>query len=513
MGLDGASWKILDRFIRLGIMPFLRELKEKSVWGILESVKPPVSAPAWVSFMTGCNPGKHGIGDFYKLSEDYKWIPQGFADIKIHPFWINITYHKIGVVNLPMTYPPPKVQGFIISGFMSPESVDSYTYPRELQREIEKIGEYKTDPYFNIASKNVRFLKKIIEVIDLREKIRLFLLEKYEPDLYIQIFQIPDALNHYFYSIVDDSHPKFSKKEWKEYGEFIVEIFRKIDEALKSWIEILNEDDLFIILSDHGFKPTRYYFNIVPFLKLKGFLKQETGNVRNFFMLVLRKIYKSKFFQKFLFSIFSKDLLFGIREKIEAGQKESFYKENKAVIVPPSSSYGLFIEGENDLRYKIMEELKNLKKDGKSVIKEIWEREKIYKGPFISSLPHIVFELEEGFELSTFLNAEEIFEEIPAVVGMGNHERNGVFLIYGKHVKKKGYIENKLFLEDFAPLILAYMGYKIPSYFDGNAPEFIEYPRKIEIIEKELPLKMPEKDYTDEEKESVLRKLKELGYA
>ncbi len=516
MGLDGASWRVLNRFIKMGAMPFLEKLRKESAWGVLESVIPPVSAPAWVTFMTGCNPGKHGIADFYKLDEDFNFIPQGYNDIKIEPFWYHIKHHKIGIVNLPMTYPPPKVNGFLISGFMSPEAEDNYTFPESLQKEIEKFGKYETDPYFKIASKNKRFLKKVLYVIELREKIRKFLIKKYEPAIYIQIFQIPDAFSHYFYSLLDETHPHFSDKEWKEYGYLIIEIFKKIDNTIEDWVKEIKKDDVFIILSDHGFMATTHYFHIIPFLQEIGILNRQTLNP---LIRKIKKIYRSPFFQKHLFTFISRKIFFQWKNKMERKIKKKEIVENKEIIIPPSSSYGIFLnekvgeERKLKIKKEIVKALQSLTFQGKKVVRNVVLREEIYEGPFIYSLPHILLELAEGFEFSSSFTSDTIFEEIPSTWGKGNHERNGIFLFFGKRLNKKGKMERKIRLQDFAPFFLAYLGYRIPAYMDGTPPSFITYPDTPRKIEMKLPLKKTEGEYSEKEKDSILKKLKDLGYA
>ncbi|MEJ2559378.1 MAG: alkaline phosphatase family protein, partial [Anaerolineae bacterium] len=61
IGLDGASFSLLRPLMECGQMPFLAKLASAGASGILRSTLPPVTAPAWASFLTGKNPGKHGL--------------------------------------------------------------------------------------------------------------------------------------------------------------------------------------------------------------------------------------------------------------------------------------------------------------------------------------------------------------------------------------------------------------------------------------------------------------------
>src|SRR5688572_13252617 len=64
IGLDGATWDLAGPFLEAGDMPALAGLVARGASGVLRSTVPPVTFPAWSSFMTGANPGKHGIFDF-----------------------------------------------------------------------------------------------------------------------------------------------------------------------------------------------------------------------------------------------------------------------------------------------------------------------------------------------------------------------------------------------------------------------------------------------------------------
>ena len=64
LGLDGATWDVLEPLIQDGLLPNLARLREQGAWGSLRSVFPPLSPVAWTGVMTGKNSGKHGIFEF-----------------------------------------------------------------------------------------------------------------------------------------------------------------------------------------------------------------------------------------------------------------------------------------------------------------------------------------------------------------------------------------------------------------------------------------------------------------
>jgi predicted AlkP superfamily phosphohydrolase/phosphomutase len=69
IGLDGATFTILDPYAQRGVMPFLGELMERGTRASLRSVMPPLTPPAWTSLMTGKHPGQHGVFDFFQKED------------------------------------------------------------------------------------------------------------------------------------------------------------------------------------------------------------------------------------------------------------------------------------------------------------------------------------------------------------------------------------------------------------------------------------------------------------
>ena len=64
LGLDGATFDLILPWVQAGKLPHLARLLNRGIAGTLRSTTPPMSPPAWNSFMTGTNPGKHGVYDF-----------------------------------------------------------------------------------------------------------------------------------------------------------------------------------------------------------------------------------------------------------------------------------------------------------------------------------------------------------------------------------------------------------------------------------------------------------------
>jgi predicted AlkP superfamily phosphohydrolase/phosphomutase len=144
IGLDGATLDLILPWVQKGLLPNFQRIIKKGIWGHLTSTIPPFTAPAWTSFMTGKNPGKHGIYDFmvrepgtYTSSS----VNASFCDADSLWRIIGSEGKKVGVINVPMTYPPEEVNGFLISGMLTPSNTDTFSHPgnKETVRQFSRI--------------------------------------------------------------------------------------------------------------------------------------------------------------------------------------------------------------------------------------------------------------------------------------------------------------------------------------------------------------------------------------
>ena len=148
IGLDGATFTVLDDMRGRGLMPNLDRLAAEGASGVLTSTMPPITPAAWTTFMTGKTPGRHGIIDFERY------------DARTHSLAFNTTRDmlgrakdiwrllsdrgvRVGSLQLPMTYPPFPVNGFMVSGFDTASIDNQFTHPPELKSEIlREIPDY-----------------------------------------------------------------------------------------------------------------------------------------------------------------------------------------------------------------------------------------------------------------------------------------------------------------------------------------------------------------------------------
>ncbi len=265
IGLDGATFDLLKPWAKAGYLPNLKRMMAEGVSGVLESSIPPTTAVAWPSFMTGKNPAKHGLYDFFiKKKNSYEEIPIN-ADMRDgKAIWdiLSENGHKVLVLNVPTTYPPSKVNGVLVSCFLTPSGKRDFIYPPFLLDEIEgKFGKYplytKTPgAIFNLSEKVIgRLLKESMEILSYKIKVLDYLEEKYQSDFIMLHIWETDRIQHDFWHIIDPNHPRYPGKEAEDYKKRIIDYYHKIDEEIGKLIEKVGKEAAIFIMSDHGFWP------------------------------------------------------------------------------------------------------------------------------------------------------------------------------------------------------------------------------------------------------------------
>src|ERR1044071_1198032 len=147
IGLDGASFNVLDGLIEKGYLPNLAKLIADGSRADLETTFPPITAVAWSSFMTGKNPGKHGIFEFVMREQNsHRQLAVNATLRQGRAIWdiLSEAGERVIVHNFPCTYPPHPLNGLMIADFMTPRGRRDYTYPASLLEELEaKFGDYR----------------------------------------------------------------------------------------------------------------------------------------------------------------------------------------------------------------------------------------------------------------------------------------------------------------------------------------------------------------------------------
>jgi len=527
IGLDGGTWNFLNPLMDEGFMPYLRKLSEEGTSGILKSTIPPLTAVAWVSFQTGVMPGKHGVYGFQSLAR----MPQGFkfkmtnaSSIKAKTFWeyANSFGKRVGIVNLPMTYPPSPINGFLVTGFPTPSQRAEFTYPQALKKELLKaIPDYRVPtPDFGRGIREDRvadYVERLIRMAKARAQAALFLMHKHPWEIMVLQFQETDFLQHPLWHHLDHSHSHFSQEKHQIVGRF----FQEVDELIRLISEQLSENDLLMIVSDHGFQSMKKIFYPNRWLHREGYLKISVKPKAFVYRATLNSLRSLDIFK--LRRAFVRN---SIREHLtgELVEREFNWERSFAyAYAAHTSDFNLYLTTSNskareDL-IKRLYEIKDPETDEKVVDRVLTARE-AFGSELTAEAPDLVACLREGYVAVPHIELRRgpLFEsrEPGQDYQIGVHHPDGIILAKGPMIKQ-GWNSLKADIIDIAPTILYHLDLPIPSYMDGKIlremynPEFLKG-KETEFIEDEGVGMEESKELTEEEEEQIRKHLQDLGY-
>ncbi|RLF02794.1 MAG: hypothetical protein DRJ59_02630 [Thermoprotei archaeon] len=490
IGLDGGDWDILLPLVREGKLPNIKRLINRGIWGKLQSTIPPISASAWVSLFTGKNPGKHGIFDFAKVivtKNGYRIKPVTSRDIDSLAIWdlLSMRGKRVAIINVPMTYPPWKVYGIMISGFPCPEKLGKHTYPRKLIYELKK--EFGKDlhfqPKYSPFDDEEAFVDDQFVIADYVEKVTLYIMERNYEFIWTTFVGL-DALGHVLWKYIDENHPRY-KGASRKLKQAITEMCIRLDIALGKILSTMNEDDVIILVSDHGLGPVYYAVSLNKWLIDEGFIKLKT----NFWTKVKKVLFNLGFTPNRLFSIVS---LINLGKKIqtEAYRERSLIKMliNKITLslddidwcntlAYASGNMGQIyinkyaIQGQQytSLISDLIDRLKRLTHNDKQIFDLIYRKETLYRGKYLQEAPDIVcINSLQKYIVSRFfeLGSNKLIDVHP--FWSGTHRLYGIFAIHGRDTYFTSKRRNAS-VYDIAPTILSLYGLPIPKEMDGEA--------------------------------------------
>ncbi|MFO0909142.1 MAG: alkaline phosphatase family protein [Isosphaeraceae bacterium] len=264
LGLDGATWTVLDPMRKLGLMPNLDALVRGSASGTLRSVVPPVTTAAWTSLMTGCGPVKHGVFDhrYYDLASDQMKVNHS-ARSRAASMWQQLSQagHSIACLNVPGTFPPPQVKGVIVAGMDAPHLDAALTgYPDFAARLRQEVPGYSLRYFWKRAPQSLEELSENARLTceSFRERARGGLCaDRHVPDwsvLMVQ-FQNLDPFQHRCWNVLNVDETGVDRPEWNAAARSVLS---GLDEAIGLLLELAAKRSAQVmVVSDHGFGPCR----------------------------------------------------------------------------------------------------------------------------------------------------------------------------------------------------------------------------------------------------------------
>ena len=531
LGLDGATFDLIRPWADARKLPNLAKLMKNGVQTDLLSTLPPVTSPAWPSFMTGCNPGKHGVFDFIQPAGD-SYALVNASRIQKPTMWqilSNLGY-RVGVLNVPVTYPPQPINGFMVSGILSPKQ-GTNSYPQDLiSRYQDKLGSYRISPNIQYKPGNeAAYIKDIYDLIHAHGKWAVHLMQHEPVDVLMVHFIALDIMMHALWRLMDSNHPRH---EPSPYRDAILGGYQLVDDYVGQLLDLLPPEAHVLAMSDHGFGPLNRIVNLNNFLMEKGFLKLNRAPITRLKALA----FKLGISPAVIYRLVEKIGLQNMATKVSKNTRNQVlgkFLNYDNVDWSQTVAYSMGHVGQIYLnmagrephgvvtkasyertRQDIVNALQTLTdENGRSLITKIILREETYHGPYTEKGPDIHLILDEYNIIAYPLfatNGKIVTEQIRG--DSGCHRREGIIVAYGPQFKQNSQLPIDADIIDVAPTIFTLLGEPVPEHMDGNVlVDFFATQPNVTYFDAEEAQRAAHSLSEDDNKQ-IEDRLRDLGY-
>jgi predicted AlkP superfamily phosphohydrolase/phosphomutase len=487
IGLDAGSPPLIEKWIDL--LPNLRTLYRSGTHGTLQSIVPPSSVPAWQCFATGKNPAKIGIWGFLSIGPD-RQLRHGRTTEGIGCLW-DISGKaglRVGVFNIPGTYPPYPVNGFMVSGFPTPPG-KAWAYPKDVMKRLDQaVDGYEIDvPLTKPSEMRGGEEAYLVQVERLHAKSlesAKLLLEWYKPDLFFMTLQGIDMVQHDFSRYMDQPGSAYSSvvRDW----------YVRLDQAVGELRKFTTPETYLLVLSDHGSMPISTSFHVNEYLRARGILKVKDSPekksreiytpLRKMILRTLppnaiRAVYRltpDRLAHKLTVSAQHERTLTRLVNSIDWSNTRAFSTGGpQAAIYINTTNYDGGSLQDPEQRKGLVKSLENMLGElthpatGEKIRAVYHRREDTFQGPYQMEAPDLAVELfgkNEKIHINITLDSGEIWSFAPHL--SSEHVREGFWCMAGPGIPESLRLDASIL--DLAPTLQKILGLGLSQDLDGK---------------------------------------------
>ena len=547
IGVDGATFDLIRPLAAQGRLPVFSRLLREGASGPLLTVPALNSAAAWSSFITGVNPGKHGIFDFYCPARDsYRIRFINGGDRHGESLWglLSRENRRVGVINVPMTFPAEPVNGFMIAGLDAPGvSTPGFTHPPSLLEDVQReVGGYMLAPGmvgYMLAHREAQGLCQLEHCTKQRLASALHLIGTREWDFFMVVFSAVDSVQHCFWKYMDPASSGPTDEERRRFGDAIPNTYVAMDEAIGQIQQALPENTTLVVMSDHGAGPRHLAARqLNHWLASIGLLRFEPprGGWQSALAAAVRAAYTrleripARRLKEFLVRIAP-----GVRDRVRSDFMVAGidWAHTQAFADPVGSTVRLNLIGREPSGTvspgKESEEVLALitqrllectdAATGEPAVEAVLRREDAYQGPYLAEAPELTIQWNRRVPVGRLAPSVTDMGDFPIEqyrAISGDHRPEGILLMAGPGVAPGRAIEGASIMDVF-PTILGLMGVSVPAGLDGHllgaafAGDIADATTAAAGRPDETA--QPEQHrYTSDEEEQIRERLRDLGY-
>ena len=485
LGLDCATPQLVfDRWVHE--LPAISRLMQRGIYGPLKSCIPPITIPAWLSMMTGKDPGQLGCYGFRNRA-DYSYQGLSFATSKMvreDTVWdiLSREHKQVILLGIPQTYPPKPVSGLMVSCFLTPDTSCEYTYPAGLKDEIKAVvGDYILDvDHFRTDDKE-QLLQQIYAMTEKRFALFSHFLATRPWDFAMMVDMGMDRIHHGFWKYIDPAHPRY--QPGSPYEQAVLGYYKFVDQKISDILSCIDPATAVLVVSDHGAQAMQGGICINEWLIRQGYLhiaEKPDGVV---------PLYRAAI-------DWSRTRAWG-----EGGYYSRIFlnlqgREPQGTI--PAHAY-------ERVRDELAQQLEALTDErGRNIGTRVFKPEAVYRQ--IKGIPPdlIVYPGNLAWRSvgSIGLNRIHTFEND---IGPddANHAEKGIFILYDPAAAEQAFprLRTDLSLTDVAPTVLGLLGVPVPQDMEGKR-------LSCAAVEQNSG----EQVYSQQEQEIIKKRLEDLGY-